>query len=164
MLQIVQRPRAVEIPLISDKRLAELSTIICPVVSMTTLPKGHYPTEIVQTFRLCHPSDLREDNFLQQRRRFFFSRVRLVEEARILTLHPPGNFGGRIFHPTIAEVLAQIPARYLHPTNPPGSRIVAFETFQEAGKSMWDRSGRFHVATTVLLTKGSRARWYSPFH
>ncbi|MDO8471078.1 MAG: hypothetical protein Q7S49_00505 [bacterium] len=144
----------VEIPEISNRRLGRLVRRIKPVVSVTTLPMGRYPQDEVRVHFLELPRDLRGGNFLNRSR---LGRVpfRLVEERRISTLHVPGS-AGRVFSPTIAEVFSQIPDQYLFDSGQlPANHIVAFETFLEERDPKYDESGRFHVATTVLLTKAS---------
>ena len=154
--------KRVEIPEISDERLKELARIIRPVVSLNTLPLGRYPQEEVGTYFLRLPkklTDLRQLNFLllKNERRS----VRLFVVSRIKTLHTTGS-AGRLFHPTIAEVFAQIPDRLLQDTRPE-NRITAFETFQER-RGERDESGDFHIATTVLLREGSRPSGKGAIH
>jgi len=137
----------VEIPEISNRRLGRLIRRIKPVVSITTLPMGRYPQDEVCVYFLELPWYLRRENFLNQHH---LGRVpfRLVEVERITTLHVPGSMG-RGFHPTIAEIFAQVPEQYLD------SDIVAFETFLEQHDPKYDEGGTFHVAMTVLLAKAS---------
>lgn len=142
----------VEIPQISNRRLGYLARIIRPVMSLTTRPLGRWPDEEVNTYFLRLPKDLRTFNFLKEPVKG--KPLRLVEEHRLRTLHTPGS-AGRVFHPTIAEVLAQIPDYYLPEGPLPANRAVAFETFLENRDPEEDESGEFHVATTVLLVKGS---------
>ena len=144
-----------EIPEISDSMLQELIKKIRPVISLRTTPLGRYPIEEVCTYYLKLPKLLRKENFLNQKRAFSFRSVRLVEEGKIQTLHIPGSMG-RIFHPTIAEVFAQIPESYLRKDVPSGRKIVAFETFLEKNDPEYQENTGLHIATTVLLSKGSK--------
>ncbi len=158
----------VGIPEISNRRLAYLARIIRPVVSLITLPMGHWPQEIVETYYIKLPRrfDLRQYNFLDRYSRGISKNpTRFVKEARITTYHTPG-LAGRVFHPTIAEVLAQIPERYLDPKNPPGCKIVAFETFLEKDYPEEVKLGNSycHQGTTVLLTQGSPVSGLGRFH
>ncbi|GEM_PF-3053166 len=145
-----------EIPDISNRRLGRLARLIQPVISLTTTPIGRWPQEEVRVYYLKRPKDLRLDNFLvgPHLRPVPF---RLCAEGRIKTLHVPGMMlGRRVFYPTLDEVFAQIPEQYLFDSGElPANHIVAFETFLEGPFPSFDESGRFHVATTVLLTKGA---------
>lgn len=127
---------------------------------------GHWPQEVVETYFLNLPKgfNLRTHNFLAQPT-ILKKPVRLVKEARITTYHVPGS-AGRVFHPTIAEVLTQIPKEYLDPKNPPGRVIVAFETFLEKDYPEEVQSGYhyYHEATTILLTKGSPVSGFARAH
>ena len=143
----------VEIPEISNRRLGYLVRIIRPVISLISLPMGRWPQDEVRTFFLSLPKDLRGENFLNQGR-IPRKPVRLAKEAEIRTLHTPGS-AGRVFHPTIAEVLAQIPECYYGKNCLPANRIVAFETFLEDAIPGYEESGGFHVARTVLLVPAS---------
>lgn len=128
-----------QIPKISDEDLKRLSRRIRPVISLVTLPMGRYPQDELRAYYLSRPKDLRGINFLKGKKR---RKAHLVELARITTLHTLGS-AGREFHPTIAEVLSQIPKDFLE-------RTVAFETLPA---EEYDESGHFHKATTVLLEK-----------
>lgn len=144
----------VEIPEISNRRLGRLVRRIKPVICLTTVPLGRYPQDEIRVYFLELPRDLRRENFLNQPH---LGRVpfRLVVERSIITLHVPGS-AGRVFSPTIAEVLSQIPDQYLFDSGGlPANHIVAFETFLKEQCAGYDESGRYHVATTVLLTKAS---------
>lgn len=143
-----------KIPEISNRQLEKLARVIRPVVSLTVLPRGRYPQDEVRTFfiKLPRKFDLRGHDFRAHPRG---KEVRLVEEERIKTLHVPGS-AGRVFHPTIAEVLAQIPERYFREA----VHVIGFETIQEDYDPKYDESGYFHVATTVLLRLASRPSGY----
>ena len=143
----------VEIPEISDKKLGYLARKIRPVVSCEELPLGRWPRDNVRVHFLRLPRNLRGFNFLKEPRAKQCT-FPLTQIGYIFTLHTPGSMG-RVFHPTIAEVLAQIENENL------GSRdrdwrkqIIAFETFLEEYDVRYDESGRFHIAKTVLLGKG----------
>ena len=141
-----------EIPEISNSRLAKMAKLVRPVMSFHILPLGKWPQDEVQTYFIKLPEDFRVHNFLSKVKHL--KQVDLVREVRIRTFHSSGS-GGTVFHPTIAEVLAQITERYLDQKNPPGCKIVAFETFFEKRDPEYDESGNFHIATTVLLIKVS---------
>lgn len=141
-------PTRVEIPKISNRRLGYLARRIRPVVCLTELPRGRWPEDLSRSYWLKMPKDLRQDNFLHQRS--LNETPRLVQEGKCTTLHVPGS-AGRVFHPTIAEVLAQLPSWYTDEE----SCVVAFATYLEQHEPLCDDSGHFHVATTVLLAKGS---------
>ncbi len=146
----------VEIPEISNRRLGYLARIINPVISYRICPRGQWPQDRIVTRFIKLPRDLRRSNFLvgvKLGRVARFNRVTTLE-----TFHTLGS-GGRVFSPTIAEVLAQIPEIYLSdsPTDPetPG-KVIAFETFLPDRDPTMQGSlsdGYFHVARTVLLTQ-----------
>ncbi|MEK7135319.1 MAG: hypothetical protein AAB780_01290 [Patescibacteria group bacterium] len=129
---------------ISNRRLGYLARKIRPVVSLTTLPEGIWPADEVRTYFLKLPKDLREHNFLLEQS--VGQPVRFAKVHRLQTYHIPGS-AGSVFHPTIAEVLAQIPKEYIGET-------VAFETFLETYNPS-SPNGWHHQATTVLLRRAS---------
>ena len=140
----------VEIPEISNRRLGYLARIIRPVMSLTTRPIGRWPTDEVRTYYLRMPRNLREDNLREQPT--YGKPLRLVYERKITTIH---QLDSRGFHPTIAEVLAQIPLELLQRDVPSGNRIIAFETFLEKQTPDFTPGDRFYEATTVFLVKGA---------
>lgn len=140
----------VGIPEISNRQLGYLARIIKPVISLEVLPLGRWPRDEVRVYFVRLPKNLREDNFLFEPT-FVGKPVRLTEAGRITTLHVPGS-AGRVFSPTVAEVLAQIPERFLGQGVLPDDRITAFETFLPGRDPGFDESGQFHIATTVILS------------
>lgn len=135
----------VGVPEISNRRLGYLARKIRPVVSLTTLPRGVWPQDEVKTYFLALPKNLREHNFLLEKR--VGSPVRFAKIQRLQTYHYRGS-GGQVFHPTIGEVLVQIPKQYIDET-------IAFETFLENFDPDYSACGYFHQATTVLLRRAS---------
>lgn len=134
------------IPEISNRRLKKLARQIRSVVCFTKLPMGKYPQDDVRAYYIDFPKDLRGHNFLHRPRRR--GRAHVVQLCKIKTFHVPGS-AGREFHPTIAEVFAQIPQDFL-------DQIVAFETLRPSLQDgEYDETGTFHVTTTVLLERAS---------
>lgn len=138
-----------EIPTVSNRRLGYLARQIYPVASFTAFPLGKWPQEDVRVFRLLAPQGKErfEQNFLEWER-FGLSHL-FTSKHRLKTFH--GNQWTN-FHPTLAEVLAQIPEEWLKDRD-----VVAFETFPnpEFHISRCDEKTGFHEATTVLLGRAS---------
>lgn len=118
------------IPAISEVKLQELFSRIKPIVR---LDNGNF-------HRVLH-TDLRGTSFLWDQN---FSEdplsVKLVEVAGILTYHTAGF--GLLFKPSIAEVMAQIPEKYL-------DQISYFETLSGPTVEVYaDHNG--HRTLTML--------------
>lgn len=132
------------IPKISDEKLETLVNKIKPVVRCFKL----LDTEILEAHLkgdlLCYIEDVdpRTDSFLRNPKPERLAKG-LKHLADIKTYH---KFGVPvIFSPSVAEVLAQIPKKYL-------DKVVAFETVSE-GLSHENLVGNYHVTVTKLYTK-----------
>ncbi len=128
-----------EIPEITDERLAELAARIKPVVRNRS-----------NALAYIKPCDLRNVAFTWSPK-ITRKAANLVKHATIRTLHRYGYYG--LFKPSIAEVLAQIPADLIDET-------VAFETIgpsdaTDLGKESEALNAGFHVATTRLYGRSA---------
>lgn len=125
------------IPAISDERIAQLSTTIRPTVRDED-DKLRY-IEPVEPRSIAFPWDPKFEGLAED----------LTEVARIRTLHTWAYYG--FFKPTVAEVLAQIPAEYVE-------KVVAFETngpetVTDLNKESEMLNAGYHVAETILYAK-----------
>jgi len=156
-------PQKAEIPEISNRELKRRARLIRPVVSIMTMPMGVWPQEQVQTYfldRPWSPDGLRDENILTQRT---LKRGVFTEIARFKTFHVPGSAGVQ-FHPTMAEVLAQIPDGYFDRSGRVDTHgVIAFEVFLPERDPKYDQSG-LHEAITVLLAKASPRAGSCRFH
>lgn len=128
-----------EIPKITDERLAALAARIKPVVRNRN-----------NALAYVAPCDLRNEAFTWDPK-ITRRADNLVKHATIRTLHTYGYYG--FFKPSIAEVLAQIPADLIEQT-------VAFETVGPADADAINEESAalnagFHVATTRLYGRSA---------
>lgn len=128
-----------EIPKISNDRLAELAARIKPVVRNRNGALAY-----------IKPCDLRHEAFTWDAKTTRKAK-NLVKHATIRTLHTYGYYG--MFKPSVAEVLAQIPVELIEQT-------VAFETVGPADADALNKESAalnagFHVATTRLYGRSA---------
>ena len=126
------------IPEVPKKRIEELAERIKPVVQFAR--KGKYYIRPVDLFGIAYTWDPKSAD----------KATGLKLLCDITTYHTYGYYG--MFKPSIAEVLAQIPAEYL-------DKVVAFEivgspeTADDLNREHEAVNAGYHVATTRLYVR-----------
>lgn len=126
-----------EIPKISNRTLKELYKQMKPVVRFGLFGKKLEPDDRGELYYIKDP-DLRGEAFTWDPEATKKA-TGLKKLEDIVTYHSYGYYG--FFKPSIAEVVAQIPKKYL-------SKVAAFETSTDASID-----GDYHATTTTLYEK-----------